>query len=65
MLRHILNDTLDSNIDGVLDDALIQVTDHVLDDTELLEKFTSGIQDFVGEDILFAIDPEVWETLLS
>lgn len=65
MLRHILNDALHRDIDGVFDYAFIQVTDNVLDDAELLEQFAPRVEHFVGENILLAIDPKVRETFLS
>ena len=64
MLGHVLHDALHRDIDRVLDDALVEVADHVLYDTELLEELASGVEHFMREYILLAVDPEVGEALL-
>ena len=65
MFGHVLHDVLDGNVDGILDNPLVQVADNVLDHAELLEQFASGLEDFVREDVLFAVYPEVWESFLG
>ena len=64
VLGHVLHDALHRDIDCVFDDALVEVADHVLNDPELLEKLASGVQHFMREYILLAVDPEVGEALL-
>ena len=64
MLCHVLYDALNGDIDRVLNYAFIQVSNYVLNDTELLEKFASRIQHFVREHILLTIHPQVGEAFL-
>ena len=64
MLSHVLNYLLHRDVHSVLYNSLIQVPDNVLNDTELLEELAAGVKNFMGEDILFAIDPQVRESFL-
>jgi hypothetical protein len=41
----------------VLDDALVETTDDVLDHAKLLEQFSACVQDLVRKNVLFAIYP--------
>ena len=65
MFSHIFNDVLHSDVDSVFDNALVQVSDDVLDHSELLEELSSCIKDLVRKDVLLTIDPEVRESFLS
>jgi len=64
MFAHILDDVLHGDIDRVFNDALVEVSDDVLNDAELLKEFAAGIQDLMGEDVLLAVDPQVGEAFL-
>lgn len=65
MLGQIINDLLHRHIDVILNDALIDVSHNGLNDAELLEEFSTRIQNFLREDIFLSIYPEVGETFLS
>ena len=65
MFSHIFNDVLHSDVDSVFDNALVQVSDDVLDHSELLEELSPCIKDLVRKDVLLTIDPEVRESFLS
>lgn len=65
VLPHILDDVLNSNVNGVFNNALVQIPDDVLDHSELLEELPACVQDFMRKDILFAIDPQIGESFLS
>ena len=65
MLAHIFDDVLDSDVDSVFDDALIQVPDDVLDHSELLEEFSPRVKNFMREDVLLSIDPQIRESFLG
>ena len=65
MLSHIINDFLNGNVDIVFDDSLVYISNHALNDSELLEQFAARIQDLLGENVLLTVDPEVGEPLLS
>lgn len=64
MFRHVINNLLYSHIHIVFYDSLIYVSNHTLNYSELLEKFSAGIQDFLRENVLLSINPEVGEPLL-
>ena len=57
MLSHILNDVLDCNVDGVLNDSFVEVPNDVLNHAELLEEFATCVQNFMREDVLLSVDP--------
>ena len=65
VLPHIFNYVLDCDVDGVLDNALVEVPDDVLDHSKLLEQLPSSIKDLVGEDVLFAVNPQIGESFLG
>lgn len=47
MSTHIFYYVLNCNINGILNYALVQVANDVLDDSELLEKLTAGVKNFM------------------
>ena len=55
---------LHGNVDGVFDDALVQIANDVLNDAELLEQFSAGIENFMREDVLLSINPQIGEAFL-
>lgn len=65
MLGHVVDDLLDGDVDRVLDDSFIDVSDDALDHAELLEQLAPCVQHFLGEDVLLAVDPEVGEAFLG
>ena len=65
MLPHIFNYVLNCDVDGVLDDALVEVPDDVLDHSKLLEQLSASVKDLMGEDVLLAVDPKVGKSFLG
>ena len=65
MLSHVLDDVLHCDVDGVFNDAFVQIPDDVLDHSELLEELSPCIKNLVREDILLTIDPQIRESFLS
>ena len=65
MLAHIFDDVLDGDVDSVFDDALIQVPDDVLDHSKLLEELSPCVKNFMREDVLLSIDPQIRESFLG
>ena len=65
VLGHILDHVLHRDVCGVLNYALIQVTNDVLNDAELLEELAPGVQHLVRENILLSVDPQVGEAFLG
>ena len=65
MLPHIFNYVLDCDVDGVLDNALVEVPDDVLNHSKLLEQLPSSVKDLVGEDVFLAVNPQVGESFLG
>ena len=65
MLSHVLDDVLHCDVDGVFNDAFVQIPDDVLDHSELLEELSPCIENLVREDILLTIDPQIRESFLS
>ncbi len=61
----LFNHVLHRDVRSVLNYALVQVTNNVLNDTELLEKLAPGVQHLVREHILFSVDPQVGKAFLS
>ena len=64
MLSHVLNYLLHCDVHRVFYNSLIQVPNDVLYYTELLEELAASVKHFMGEDIFFAIDPQVRESFL-
>jgi len=64
VLAHLVEHVLHRDVD-LLHDPLIDVSYYLLDHLELLEQFATGLQDILGENVLFAVDPEVGESFLS
>lgn len=64
MFGHVVNNLLYRNVDIILYDSLINVPNHALDDTELLEQFATGIQNFLGENVFFSVYPKVGKSFL-
>lgn len=56
---------LHSNVDRILNDPLVEVSNDALDDAELLEKLAASVEYLVGEDVLLAVDPEIGEAFLG
>jgi len=65
VLGHLLHHVKNSDVHGIFDDALIEATNYVLDHSELLEQFSASIKNFMTEDILLAVDPQVRESFLG
>jgi hypothetical protein len=64
MFGHIIDDLLHRDIYIILNYSLINVSNHALNYSELLEKFPSSVQDLLRENVFFSVYPQVWETLL-
>jgi len=64
MSTHIFYYVLNCDVHGILNYALVQVANDVLDDSELLEKFAACVKNFMREHIFFTIDPQVGESFL-
>jgi len=64
VLGHFVEYSLDSNV-AVIHYSFVDISDDLLDHFELLEQLSSGFKYVFRKDILFTIDPEVGETLLS
>ena len=43
---------------------VVNVSQNVLDFTEILEQCAARLEDFSAENVLFSIDSEVWEAFL-
>jgi hypothetical protein len=65
MFCHVIYNLLHRHVHIVLNDSLINVSNHTLNYSELLEKFSAGIEYLLREYVLFTIDPEVGEALLG
>ena len=65
MLTHILNNILDSDVNSVLNNTFVQIPDDVLDHSELLKELAARVKDFMGEDILLTIYPQIRESFLG
>ena len=61
---HVFQHVLHGDV-HFLHDALVDISDDLLDHFELLKQFSSGFQHILRENILFAVDPEVGESFLS
>ena len=64
VLTHLIKDILDRNVD-FLHDSLINISNDLLNDFELLEQFPAGFEDILRENVLFTIDPQVREAFLG
>lgn len=64
MFGHIIDYLLDRDIYVILDDTLINISNYALNDAELLKQLSSGVQDLLGENILFSVYPKIGETFL-
>lgn len=65
MLCHLFHNVNYSDVDWLIDNALIEVPNRILDRLELFEKFAACVEDLIAKDIFLAIYPEVGETFLS
>jgi len=65
MLGHVVNDFLNRYVDIVFYDALVNIPNDALDDAELLKQLATSVQNLLREHVLFTVDPEVRESLLS
>ena len=65
MFAHVLDDILHCDVNGVFNNTFVEVPDDVLDHSELLEELSPCIQDLMGEDVLLAVDPQIWESFLG
>jgi hypothetical protein len=65
MLGHVVNDFLNRYVDIVFYDALVNIPNDALDDAELLKQLAARVQNLLREHVLFAVDPQVRESLLS
>ena len=64
VLAHVLEDILNGYVD-FLHNSFVNVSDYLLDHFELLEKFPSSLKNILGENVLFTVYPQVWESFLS
>jgi hypothetical protein len=60
VFEHILNGDVD-----FLHDSLINVSYYLLNHFELLEKFATGFEHVLREDVFLTVHPEVGESFLS
>ena len=65
VLRHIFDHVLHRDIGCVLNDALVQVSNDVLNNAELLEELAARVQHLVREHILLSVDPQVGKAFLG
>lgn len=65
MLSHVINDFLNGYVDIIFNYSLIDVSNDTLNDAELLEQLTTGIEHFLGENVLLSIYPQIGEAFLS
>lgn len=65
MLGHVVDDFLHGYVNVVFNDALVYVSDHALNDAELLKKLPASVQDLLREDIFLTIHPQIGEALLG
>jgi hypothetical protein len=65
MFCHFFHNIYDGELIIVFYDPFVQGSDHILDDSKLVEKFTTSIQHLVRENVLFSVHPKVGESFLS
>jgi len=65
MLSHIFNYFLNSDINSVLDDSFIDVSDDALNHSKLLKQLSTCIKHFLRKYVLFSIHPQVRKAFLS
>ena len=64
VLAHFVEHILNRDID-LLHYSFIDVSYYLLNNFELLEKFSASFQDILGENVLLSVDPEVRESFLG
>lgn len=64
MFSHFFHYVHNSQLVIILNYAFVECTNHILDNSELVEKFTASIQHLMWEHILLSVYPEVWEPFL-
>lgn len=65
MLCHIIHNSLDSDVDCVFNDSLVEISNYVLNHAEELKQFPTSIKYFVRKHILLSVYPQVRESFLS
>jgi hypothetical protein len=65
MLRHLLHHVKNCNIHGIFNDTLVETTYDILDHSELLKQFSTGVEDLMTENVLFTVYPQIREPLLG
>ena len=63
VLAHVLEYFLNGNV-YFFHNPFVDVPYDLLNHFELLKQLFTGLEDVLGEDILLAVDPEVWESFL-
>jgi hypothetical protein len=54
-----------SNVGSVLNYPFVKAPDDVLNQTKLLKELCACLENFLTENILLSVHPEVWEALLG
>ncbi len=64
LLCHVIDDLLNRNVDIVLYDSLVDVSNNALNDSELLKKLAACIQNLLRKNVFLPVDPQIGEPLL-
>jgi hypothetical protein len=64
VLAHFVQHILHRNV-HLFHDSLVDVPDDLLNHLELLEKFSTSLQDILRENVFFPIHPQVRKSFLS
>ena len=62
---HLLHYVGDCDRICILNNSFVQLADHILDHTELVEQFAASVQHLMREHILLTVHPQVGETFLG
>ena len=65
VLRHLINYVKNGDVYGILDDTLVETAYDVLDHSELLKQFSTGVEDLMTENVLFTVYPQIREPFLG
>lgn len=62
--RHFLHNKYDCQLIRIFDYTFVKLSNHVLNNSELVEKFSASIKYLMRKDIFLTVDPQIWESLL-
>ena len=65
MSCHLFHHVNDRYVVRVLNNSLVQGSDHILHHPKLVKQLATSLQHLVTKDVLLTIDPQVGESLLS